>query len=358
MNFDLTKTLSLIKGGLMDNESTWKSYLQDCPGWQATAISLTGPLILANIIIGVALGRLVGGFTPYGYYSNFLSAIFWGLILACLGLIIAVFAFNFMAGVFKGKSNFSRAFAAVSLAAIPSWLAGIIAAMFPGFLGVFVALAGGILSLLYMYKIMPLALEVPDEKRALHFISSIIIIVILNLIAGTIISRATLPTQQSAYTTGSTSSGSNTGSGMFGELERQGRLMETAKEDQYVPPENGEVSESQVVTLTKVVKKTRAMHAEYTKKMEDLSKEMKEKEARGETPSIGDMSKVYSGIGGAVGANNAEMEIVTTGGGNWAEHNWVKSQLRTAHIQQGEGSSAIEHNYKLYQKYNKDIGDL
>ena len=32
MNFDINKTLSLIKGGLLDHQATWESYLGENPG--------------------------------------------------------------------------------------------------------------------------------------------------------------------------------------------------------------------------------------------------------------------------------------------------------------------------------------
>jgi hypothetical protein len=67
------------------------------------------------------------------------------------------------------------------------------------------------------------------------------------------------------------------------------------------------------------------------------------------------MASVYSGFGNAMSANNAEMEVVKTAGGNWAEHQWIKSQLRTAYVQQGEGSDALEHNYALYRQYEDDL---
>jgi hypothetical protein len=34
---------------------------------------------------------------------------------------------------------------------------------------------------------------------------------------------------------------------------------------------------------------------------------------------------------------------------------WVKEQLRVARIQRGEGSEALQHNYKLYQKYRDEL---
>lgn len=360
MKFDYAKTLSLVKGGLTDHEATWKEYLEDCPDWQSTSITLTGPLILVTIILDVIFSRITGGFSPYGYYSNFFSAIFWGLILASLGFVIAVFVFNFLAGTFKGNSNFSRAFAAVSLAAIPSWLAGIVAALIPGFfIGGLIALAGGIVSLVFMYKILPLALGIPDEKRVVHFIASIVIIIILNIVVGSIFGGGAMRNMQQAdFSQSGSSSRSGMGAGMFGEIERQGRLVEAASEDRFDPPADGKLTKAQVIAYTRVLKKTRALQEDYAAKMQKLSKEIDAKEASGESPSIGDLSKIYSGIGSAVGANNAEMEIVKTGQGNWAEYTWVKDQLRVARIQQGDGSEAVAYNYKLYQKYRADIDDL
>ena len=360
MSFDFTKTLALIKGGLLEREATWNDYFQDCPDWKATAMALTGPLILANIVLGTILGRLTGGFTPYGYYNNFLSALFFSLILACLGLLIAVFVFNTLAGVFKGKSNFARAFAAVSLAAIPSWLAGIVAAMVPGFIGTLFALAGGITSLVFMYKIMPLALDVPNDKRVVHFIASLVAIMVLNVVVGGILGGATLGNSGHSNVFETRQSGSSTasGSGVFGEIARQGQLMDAASADEFEPPADGKLDKNQVRAYVKVMGKTRAMHEEYAQKMDKLGKEMDEKEKRGDSFSLSDLTQAYSGIGGAMGASNAEMEIVKTGGGNWAEHSWVKNQLRTARIQRGDGTDAIAHNYELYKQFEEEIGDL
>ena len=359
MNFDFRKTLALVKGGILDREATWNNYFQDCPSWKITAIQLTAPLILANIVLGIVIGHVTGGFTPYGSYSNIFSALFWGLILAVLGFGITVSVFNFLAGTFKGKNNFSRAFAAISLAAIPSWLAGILAALLPGFFGMTIVLVGGITSLVFMYKIMPLALEVPNEKRTLHFIASLVVIIIGNMIIGGLLGGSAMQVAPTEHFDGNGGSVvSSGGAGIFGEIARQGQLMEAADADSYEPPKDDKVSKKQIKAYIKVMKKTQVMHDEYAKKMEGLKKDLEEQEARGETPSLSDMSRAYSSIGSAMGANNAEMEIVKTGGGNWAEHSWVKSQLRTARIQQGDGTEAISHNYELYQKYKKEIGNI
>ena len=314
---------------------------------------LTGPLILANVVFSVVFSRLFGGFSYLGYYSNFITAIVWGLVMAILGFIISVFVFSFLAGMFKGKSDFPRAFAAISLAAIPAWIGGILAAILPS-VGFLLALAGGIISLVFMYKIMPLALTVPDEKRKVHFIASVVAIVILNAIVGGVLGMGN-PVQRGSFSRNDTSSRTVPGSGVLGEIERQGRLMDAAGADVYEPPADGELNKGQVEDYIKVMKKTHAASAEYAEKIQKLADEMKAKEQAGKSVSPADIAKMYSGYGSVVSANNAELEVVKTGRGNWAEHQWVKEQLRVARIQQGDGSDAIAHNYELYRKYEDDL---
>jgi hypothetical protein len=358
MNFDVNKTISLVKGCLLDQETTWNSYLGENPGWQQTAITLTGPMILANVILSTIFGRMTGGFAGMGMHSNFLVALILGLIFTALGFLVAVLAFNFLAGVFEGKVNFPRAFAAVSMAAVPAWLAGIAGSLIP-WVGMLVALAGGIWSLILLYRIIPRTLNVPDSKRVLHFVISLVAIIIVNMIVGSILGLGTMRGGFSGggYTS-TDSSGAPVASGMFGELERQGRLMDAAAADVYEPPDDGMLTEDQVEDYISVMKKARVAQENYAKEIQALSQEMDKKQDEGETPSVADISKVYRGVGTAMGANNAEMEIVKTGDGNWAEHQWVKEQLRVARLQLGEGSDELEHNYALYQEYEEELQAL
>lgn len=356
MAFDINKTLNLIKGGLLDSQNTWKRYFEENPPWQDTAIQLTGPLLIANVLLTLIFSRLVGGYAYFGYGQGFLAALVSGLVFAAISFAVVVAVFAFLAGVFKGKANFSRAFAAVSLAAIPSWIAGIVGAIVP-WIGWLIALAGGILSLVYLYKIIPLALEVPEDKRVVHFIASLVSVLVVNFILAAVLGAGAM---RGSFGTSDFSRGNDApvfGSGMLGEMERQGRLMEAAQSDRYDPPENGKVSEKQVEAVAAVARKSRELQAEYAADMEKLSKELEAKEKAG-TLSPGDLARAYGGVGSALGVSNAEMEIVKTGGGNWAEHSWVKEQLRVARVQRGEGSDAIEHNYELYQEYKEDLEGL
>ena len=358
MQFDFTKTLTLIKGGLLNHENTWKTYLEDCPDWRQTAVALTGPLIISNVLLSLIFSRLTGGYAVYGYQSGWFSALIAGLVMGAIGFAVVVLVFNFLAGMFKGTANFSRAFAAVSLAFIPAWVAGALAGLIP-YLGFLIALAGGIMSLVFLYRIIPLALNVPDDKRTIHYVVSLVAVIVCNMIIGLALGLGNASDQyrSSGYSADDKAGGRTASSGVVGEVDRQAWLVDVSSADRYDPPSDGELDKDQVKDYVSVLRKTRAVHAEYADKMEKLAAEMKAKEEAGESPSMADLGKMYSGAAGVMSVSNAEMEVVKSGGGNWAEHEWVKQQLRIAHIQQGEGSDANAHNYKLYKRYEEELDD-
>ena len=349
MEFDLKETIRLIKGGLLDHQATWQGYFETEPPWQKTVGLLTLPLILINVLLSVLIASVIGG--GYIYGTSFLGALISGLLMSAIGMALAAFVLGFVAGLMGGQNSFARGLAAISLAAIPGAIAGIVGALIP-FVGVLITLAGAILSLVFLYQILPLALGVPEEKRVLHFIGSLILLFVLNLIVGGVLGLGGMGGSVPSYSGSGSSSGSGTsGSGFLGEMQRQGELMEAANADRYEPPANGKISAGQMRAYVKVKEKTRAAHERYAEKVKKLEQEMEDKE----NPSIADLSKMYSGIGGALGANNAEMEIVKTGGGNWAEHQWIGNALRTATIQQGDGSDALRHNFALWEQYRDQL---
>lgn len=359
MQFDFTKTLGLIKGGLFDHQNTWKYYLEDCPGWKQTALVLTVPLFLANVLFSLIFSRLTGGYAMYAYHGGWFTALILAVLMGAIGFAILVLVFNFLAGTFKGTPNFSRAFAAASLAVIPGWVAAPIGALIP-YIGFLVALVGGIMSLVFLYRIMPLALGVPDDKRVVHFWVSFIAVIVINMVVSLVfgLGRTAGTYPATGNSVSDITERRTASSGVIAEGVRQAELVDAASADRYEPPANGELDEEQVEAYIEVMRKTQAIRDEYAKKMDDLAAEMKAKEDAGESPSMSDLSKVYSTAGGIMSINNAEMEVVKTAGGNWAEHVWVKEQLRTAHVQQGEGSDAIAHNYALYKEYEDELGGI
>ncbi|KAA9134043.1 YIP1 family protein [Marinihelvus fidelis] len=360
MEFDINKTVALVKGGVLEPQTTWSEYLADNPGWQKTLFLLTGPLLLANVLLSTLFTWIFGGLSKYAMGDSFIAALLFTLVTAVAGFLLAVFIISALAGVFGGKPSFDRTFAAVSLVAIPAWLAGIVGALIP-WVGFLVALAGGIWSLVLLYKIIPLALEVPDDKRVGHYIVSIIAVIICNMILGAVLAFSGLRPGPDLSDIGSRNDGKTSisgdiasGTGIFGQAQRQAELVQAASRDQFEPPSDGKVSEDQVEDLVEVVKKAEAALADRAERLKKISEEVEE----GEVKSPGDLMAIYEGMGTAVSLQNVEMEVVKTGGGNWAEYRWVKEQLRVAKLQQGSGSDALEHNFELYKEYEDVLGDL
>jgi hypothetical protein len=347
MNFDLKKTIDLVVGGLTRPQETWTGYLGENPGWQQTLITLTGPLIVANVVLSLLLSRMMGTMSPFGLYGNWFAALVLALVFACVGFAVAVTVFNFLAGVFGGRSDFPRAFAAVSLAAIPAWVAGIVGAAIP-WIGGLITLAGAVVTLVFLYKIMPLALAVPDSKRVLHFVVSIIAILVINVVIATLLGMGRMGGRPD-YDLGDSSygRGSSAAPGMFGEIGRQAGLIAAASEDRYAPPDDGKVSREQVRWVADVAGKAQQTYEEEMARLKKLSEEIEDSD----DPSPADMAKMYQGMGSVMSLNTVEMEVVKTGGGNWAEYQWVREQLRAARVQRGEGSDAIAHNFELYDEF-------
>jgi hypothetical protein len=235
-------------------------------------MELTGPLIILNVVLTLIFSRIVGGWYYYGYGMSFFTALVTMLVMSSAGIAIAAFVLSFLAGTFGGRQSFSRAFAAISLSAIPGVLAGIIAVLIP-YIGFLLALAGGILSLVFLYRIIPLALDVPDSKRVLHFVVSLTVMFVINMILATVLGFGSMQREFRSHGMSRTESGVHDDSrtvktsGVFGEIERQGQLVAAANNDVFDPPEDGKLSEEQVATYAGVMKKTRAAHERYQQKM-------------------------------------------------------------------------------------------
>ncbi len=350
MSLDLSKTLDLIKLGLTDPTAAWEKHFTEDIAWQETAQLLTGPIIAANAILIATFSSLFGGFGGLLYGAGFWGILFSSLIGAVVGVFVSAGVFSFLAGKFGGQGNFSRAFAAVSLAWVPAFLGSIVAVIIP-FVGGLVALAGFVLSLVYLYRLMPQALAVPDARRVLHFVLSLVAILIINMVLSSVLGLGMMSGKRTFSggdpSIGSTDEGTTRGSGMIGAMQRQGELMEAAGKHQYEPPTNGKVSKGQLASYVDVQRKANKVQQRFQEKLESMDADQK--------PSLASLSRLGTSLSGAVGAQNAEMELVITGGGNWAEHNWVKGQLQAAMLHGGEGNAAIVHNYKLFEPYMEEL---
>jgi len=334
--FDFQATLKWVTAVLSDPDSAAAAYREAGPGWQQSFLQLPLPLYVGAYVIAGIVALATGGSFMYGglSFGMFVFALAWGLAWT----FVVAFIFDFLAGTFEGKRNFDAAYAVVALAIVPS-AAGTALSPLP-WIGWLIGLAASIYSLMLAYRFLPLYLEIPETSRVKHFAVSIVAAIVVNLFVSLTIGSMFAPSlMRNASFDGS---GESIGGGMLGGFERQANVVDAASKDTYDPPSDGEISGKQLEAYVDVLRKTKALRERLSESM----KGMEEKE-----PSLTD---VFSGVGGAVRLGTAEMEVVKTGGGNWAEHQWVRSQLETARIQQ-DLNDATKHNYELFLEYQDEI---
>jgi hypothetical protein len=343
---DLNRTLQLIKGALVDAEPTWRSYHPEAGDWKKTAILLTGPLIIASVVIGYLVGLTSSDMSLFGFRPTIMSSLL-SLVTGAIAAGVIAFIFGAFAGVFGGKSSFALGLAATTLAFVPGYL-GQALSWLP-WIGTLLALGLGIWGLVLLWRIIPIYLEVPDGKRAAHYIASLVASIVVFFLLATVVGG-------SMYG-GSLGSGADSPSsgpsGMFGGVARQAELMAAAAEDTYTPPDDGELNDKQVLAYIKVMQRASEVMSEKEQRLREIS----EKADKDEQVSLRDMGDMMSGMTEIAGLNTAEIEVVKSGGGNWAEHQWVKESLRTAWLQK-DINDAVAHNYGLYQKYEDQLKDF
>jgi hypothetical protein len=331
---------------LFDAEATWRGYLAEAGDWKKTAVLLTGPLIIAAVVVAYVLGLLGSGVSLLGRPT--LASSLLGIVTGAIAVAVVAFIFSAFASFFGGKGTFALGLAATTLAFVPAYIGQALSGL--PWIGWLLSIGLAIYALVLLWRIIPIYLEVPDGKRAAHYIASLVACVVVFLVLSTILGGALFG--RAGNPSIGTQSGTPT-SGFLGGLARQGELMTAAEEDRYDPPSDGELTERQVREFVRVMER----FAEVSIEREQRLKEIAERAERDEQVSLRELGNVFSGVAEIAGLNTAEIEIVKSAGGNWAEHQWVKQQLRTARIQQGDGSEAIAHNYELYQEYADELGE-
>jgi len=342
--FDIKKTIDLIRGGLLEPRATWQSYLGENRGWQETAVLLTLPMIVVAFVLAGILSWIFGSMYMFG--GGGIG--FWiiNMIMAAVTLAAAGFIFSYLAGVFKGRHDFNKGLAAVSLAAIPAYVGTVLGTL--PWIGWIISLALGIVSLVFLYQIIPSYLEVPDDKRVLHYVVSLVATFIVMMVLGALLGAGGMSGMSGMHQGVSMSDHQPAQSGVVGSIQRHARMMEQAEQDHYDPPADGKISERQMADYINVMRKASEIQSEHVARMKRLSEQYEQKDSE---PV--DLGAAAGSVSALMGAFNAEMEVVMTGEGNWAEHQWIKEQLRVARAQK-DANEAVRHNYALYQA-NKDI---
>ena len=179
---DFNKTARLIRGALFEPQSTWQAYSSEANGWTQTARELTLPLIVGTLFLTLILSTVFNDpvFLQLGLGGWLFAAVF-----AFAGFMIVAFILALLAGVFNGNNDFDKAFAALSLTAVPSY-AGIVLGTLP-WIGMLISLGLMIYALVLLYRIIPDYLAVPQGARVKHFILSLAAAFVVSLLLASIL---------------------------------------------------------------------------------------------------------------------------------------------------------------------------
>lgn len=339
--FDINSTVHWVGGVLKDPNGTAVAYRDQQPTWRDAFIQIVVPLYLAVAVVGFLSSMIFGGAVSIAASADnptfFVVAMAWSVT----STFVVAFIIDYLAGVFGGGRNFDRAYATVALAIVPAVLAGVLTPV--AWLGGLIGLAGVIYTLVLVYVFIGIFMTVPEDKRVVHYVVSLVVVFVVNLLVGGVLAAAFVAEDvyedmQPAEVEPAEQSG-----GVFSGFQRQADFAERAMQDTYDPPEDGRLTEAQVAAYARTLQRTAELRERLSSNLEKMEKE--------EGPSLGD---VFSGVQDAVRLGTAEMEVVKSAGGNWAEHEWVKGQIETARVQK-DGNPVIEHNYELFLEYQDRI---
>ena len=351
--FNFNRTVQLVRGALIDPEPTWRGYLPEAGDWQKTAALLTGPLIVASAVIAYLLGFLGSDSSIFGPFRPTLASTLLGIVMMAVSAGVVAFIWSAISGVFGGKSGFALGLAATTLAFVPGYVGQALSGL--PWIGGLLALVLFIWALVQLWKIVPIYFEVPDSKRGGYYVISIVLTIIVMFIIGMILNRmiwGSVAGPDLDRFSGMESSESGAASGMFGGVMRQAELMAAAEEDTYTPPADGKVTGDQLRDFLRVMERATELQDAKGQRLREIA----EKAEQEQEMSLSDLSQMMGGVTEIAGLQTAEMEVVKSGGGNWAEHQWVRESLRTARIQK-DLNEAVAHNYALYRQHEEELGD-
>ncbi len=333
--FDIEATIKWVTDVLKDPHGAAIAYKDLAAPWKQTFLQITLPVYAAGSVFGYILALITGGSFLFGEAT--LGLFLFGFLWSLAWTFVIAFIFDYFVGVFADGHNFDAAYAVVGLAVIPAAL-GNAAAPLP-WIGWLVSLAASIYSLMLAYRFIPVFLTLPEEHRVKHFIVSIIAAFLVNILVSITLGFMFAPAIISVAAP-DTDTSSNVG--ILGGLERQSSFAESAMNDTYDPPADGKLSRSQLERYVDAKKKTQMLSERLAADLENLEED---------EVSISD---IFGGVGDVLRLSTAEMEVVKTAGGNWAEHQWVANQLEVARVQRDINDS-VKHNFELFEQFREII---
>ncbi len=184
---DLNRTLQLVRGALLDPEPTWRNYRPEAGDWQRTALLLTVPLIVASTVLAWLLSMLGSDASPLAQFRPTLASTLLNIVTGAIAAGATAFIFAWFAGIFGGTNSFALGLAATTLAFVPGYV-GQALSWLP-WIGWLLALGLLIYSLVLLWRIIPLYLDVPDRRRVGHYILSLLSAIIVVYLLSSVVTR-------------------------------------------------------------------------------------------------------------------------------------------------------------------------
>jgi len=196
---------------------------------------------------------------------------------------------------------------------------------------------------------MPKALNIPEDKRPLHYIASVLTALVTGIVLSMTMGISMLGASGFAGSSKSDSSFSS-GKGVMGFDDR---LLEEAYDDEYEPPSDGEVSKKQVKNLISNLEEVSVVRMRMEEEFKKTAEKLKKKEEKGNM-GFSDLGNMMKGMKGVAGMATLEPITVKRNGDNYAEHQWVKQALQTSKYQRDVNEAAAK-NFALYEKYQDEL---
>lgn len=165
---DLKRFWRLVRDGLVHPRKMWEDYFSQERGWRETAVQLILPLILLTALIVPALSSLFGAPQVLGAETFGLRGFASGILGTTIAMVAMGAITGFTAKWFSDRASFERGFAAVSVTSVPAFAADVVGTV--PLVGWVVEITGSIVSILFLYQVIPLALGVPRHRRVPHFV--------------------------------------------------------------------------------------------------------------------------------------------------------------------------------------------
>lgn len=358
---DLKTLLDTFLRAIASPDALWQERLHDDVPWTRRYVHDILPMIVLTTLLTAVLTQVFGYQVPFiGVIRPSMMDALWqmvgSIVLYSLSLTVFGYIAAYLASLMEGRQNMDRAVEMLFLVSIPSLLGQILGTL--PYVGVFLALGFGVYSLVLLYRAIPSFLDVPLDHRTRHMLlfitAAIVVSILMNMTLGALFAPKTMPeevieevkisskttekhvpTDPEAFLTDFFESMSKGDHGT--------KIISDASDDTFIPPKDRRLTKAQVdrfMGLATRIEKVReeqrnTLSEKYDRKQEEFS-----------------ISDIFNGIKDVSNLATLDMRVVKTNGGNWAEFQWVKDQIREAYFTPSLNETT-EHNARLIEAHKE-----